>query len=103
MILLPPGMWKRAHNSTTFTPKKNKLVWKVHLLFVLSDKFTLADLLRPGLDCVASANQMHIASESIVSLTLDKVEENQTLEELLNNYLDPKAVRLSVLFDFVPL
>lgn len=91
MILLPPGMWKRTNNSTSCS-KKKKLSWKVHLLFVLNDKFSVSDLLKPGLDCAASANQMHCATESIVSLTLDKVEEDQTLEGLLNNYFDPKPV-----------
>lgn len=89
---MPQGMTKRVNNKTSL--KKNIITWKVNIIFIMTDKYSISDLFKPDLDSMASLNQLYIASDNIISITLDSVNENKLLSEILSDYFDSKQVSL---------
>ena len=77
---------KAKERSTTQT---NKMYWRLHIVFILSPKFTTQSILDPALD----GDKEFVVLDSptsggLIGTSMNKVEEDQTIDSILSPLLN---------------
>ena len=90
---MPQGMSKRIFNKTVYNKQKDTIHWSVHIVFVINTKFNKQDLFRSDLDN-PNQEQLTVVTDSLVTIRLKPTDENTSIQDILNSFLDPSMVRI---------
>lgn len=80
---MPQGMTKRSNNTSRVIG--NKIVWKIHVVFLINEQFDLNEVLRSDLE---QSGEMNIRGSWLTS-SIDNIPEDSTLTEIMSKFLDP--------------
>ena len=87
MILFSPGMLKRQLNTTQYNPKVDAIFWRIHVVFIVNEMFDISSLLKPDIESKGE-QEMNIADGSLMSVTINTIDENKTIDDILNLYFE---------------
>jgi hypothetical protein len=88
LVIMSPGMTRREMNTSRFLQKKDKVYWRVQMVFVAS-KGGAADpsrLLQPDLEC---SNEGALSTTGgLVGIALEGVDEEKKIQDILAPFID---------------
>ena len=104
---MPPGMFKRAVNTTQYRAKGDTFAWRLHLVFIVTGAYHVDALLKtepasaaasaPGTEAAAADGsgasellRMSVSENSLVRMALPAVDDRRTLADVLSDFLDPR-------------
>lgn len=70
LMLMPNGMTKRQLNKSRYNHKDNTIYWKVFIVFIINNQYTIDSLFRIDLESVQKASnlQLTIVDNSLIGL-----------------------------------
>lgn len=86
VLIMPQGMTKRKTNCSAYHAKIDKIFWKVHIVFLMSQDFDMKDMLSPNLDSTKEFTIMGTPVASMLGTSVNRVDEMKTVESLLENH-----------------
>ena len=86
MILFSPGMLKRQLNTTQYNPKADAILWRIHVVFIVNEVYDIASLLKPDIESKGE-QEMNIV-DGLMSVSIDSIDENKTIDDMLNLYFE---------------
>ena len=92
LMIMSPGMTRRETNTSRFVQKKDKVYWRLHMVFVASKGGASepSQLLQPDLEC--SNEGALTAKGGLVGLTLEGVDEDNKIKDILAPFIGTVAV-----------
>ena len=88
LSLMPLGMEKRRLNPTRFIAKTNKIMWRIHIIFILSNEYTSKQLLSSDMHQTGDKKLIVSANGSLVSVMTDLIDENKSLQEIIAQFIE---------------
>ena len=92
---MPSGMSKRIGNNTSYISTQKTIKWKVQTIFLVNARFVVTDLFSSALESVPSSstsNHFAIVKDSLVGITIDAVDENEKINDILRRFFDNRPV-----------
>ena len=89
MILFSPGMLKRQQNTTQYNSKLDIISWRIHVVFIVNENYNIASLLKPDIESKGE-QEMNIADGSLLSVTINNIDENKTINDIINLYFEAR-------------
>ncbi len=87
LMVMSPGMTRRETNTSRFVQKKDKVYWRLHIVFVASKGGASepSHLLQPDLEC--SNEGALTAKGGLVGITLEEIDEDDKIKDILSPFI----------------
>lgn len=85
-------MTKRTLNKSLYNAKENTINWKVFVVFITSSNYVKDALFRVDLESTKASQKLSFAQESLIGISIDAVNENKTLDEIFEQFMQPTVV-----------